>query len=179
MPSRDSAEIAAELRSGIVAIDGPSGAGKSSFADALTADLMALGRRFVLIRTDDYATWDRPAAWWPEFERDVLAPFGRSHDITYRPRIWSGATAEPGPPTTVRWAPLLIVEGVTSARRRMADRLDRAFWIGGPSAPERLERSVARDGEDQRDLLAAWQRWEDGWFPIDGTRDRCEPVALE
>ena len=171
-------EIAVGLRAGIVAIDGPSGAGKSGFADTLVAHLKGLGRRSVLIRTDDYATWRRPAAWWPEFERDVLAPFSRSHDVTYRPRVWDGDDAVPGPPTTVRWAPLLIVEGVTSARRSIADRLDRAFWIEGPGPAERLERSVARDGESQRALLADWQRWEGGWFAVDGTRARCEPVSL-
>ena len=65
---------------------------------------------------------------------------------------------------------------VTAARRAVAGRLTRAFWLDGPSAPERLARTVARDGADQRELLAAWQRFEDGWFAVDGTRARCEIV---
>ena len=48
-------ELAAEMVSGIVAIDGPSGAGKSTVADALVAKLTARGTGVVLIRTDDFA----------------------------------------------------------------------------------------------------------------------------
>ncbi|MFT3660394.1 MAG: hypothetical protein QM809_03055 [Gordonia sp. (in: high G+C Gram-positive bacteria)] len=164
------------FRNGILAIDGPSGSGKSSFADALVARLAELGRPPLLIRTDDYATWDRPASWWPELERDVLTPFSLGHDIAYRPRVWHCGEATVGPVRRRAWSPLLILEGVTSARRVLADRVDHAFWIDGPSAPERLERTVTRDGEAQRPLLAAWQRFESGWFAVDGTRARCDVI---
>lgn len=163
-----------ELRSGILAIDGPSGSGKSTFADALIARLGQLGRPALLIRTDDFATWDDPASWWPELEADVLAPFGRSHDVIYRPRIWSHGTARPGPEQHLRWAPLMVLEGVTSARQAIAGRLARALWIESSGAQQRLDRAVARDGEDQRELLAAWQRFEEGWFAVDRTPERCE-----
>lgn len=163
-----------ELGSGIVAIDGPSGAGKSTFADALVTGLARRGRSAVLIRTDDYATWDDPAAWWPELERDVLAPFHRGHDLAYRPRVWIDGVPRLGPVELLRWAPLLILEGVTSARAAIAERLARGFWLDGPDSAARLTRAVARDGEDQRPLLAAWQRFEEGWFAVDGTRNRCE-----
>ena len=165
-----------DLTSGIVAIDGPSGAGKSTFADALVAVLADRGRPAVLIRTDDYATWDDPASWWPELERDVIAPFRRNHDVAYRPRVWIDGVPRLGPVQLVRWAPLLIVEGVTAARSAIADRLDRAFWIDGPDSAARLSRAVGRDGEESRPLLAAWQRFEEGWFAVDGTRDRCDLV---
>ena len=56
-------ELAAELSSGVVAIDGPSGAGKSMIADALMSKLADRGTGAVLIRTDDFATWDNPVAW--------------------------------------------------------------------------------------------------------------------
>ncbi|UQE75338.1 (d)CMP kinase [Gordonia sp. PP30] len=167
-----------DLRSGIIAVDGPSGAGKSTFADALAARLSALGRRALLIRTDYYATWDDPAGWWPELERDVLAPFRRSHDISHHPRIWIDGVPHAGPAELVHWAPLLIIEGVTAARQAIADRLTHAFWLDGPPAEERLARTVARDGEDQRPNLAAWQHFEDGWFAVDGTRRRCEVVPV-
>lgn len=162
------------LQSGIIAVDGPSGAGKSTFADSLVSRLTELGRHCLLIRTDDYATWDEPASWWPELERHVLAPYRRSHDVAYRPRVWVDGVPHPGPERRLPWAPLLILEGVTSARRAIASRLDRALWIEGPDPVERLERSVASDGEDQRDHLAAWQRFEHGWFAVDDTRSRCE-----
>lgn len=167
------------LNRGLVAIDGPSGVGKSTFADALTERLTELGRPVLLIRTDEYATWDDPAAWWPELERDVLRPFRAGRDIVYRPRVWTGRDAEPGPPVTRRWAPLLIIEGVTSARRSVSAELAGAFWLQGPGRAERLARAVARDGAEDRDLFAAWQRFEQGWFAVDDTRARCMPLDVD
>ncbi|MFZ2509584.1 MAG: hypothetical protein WAW85_00625 [Gordonia sp. (in: high G+C Gram-positive bacteria)] len=167
-----------DLRSGLLAIDGPSGSGKSTFADALVGRLAELGQQTMLIRADHFATWDDPASWWPELEIDVLAPFQRSHDISYRPRIWDGSFAWPGPAQTVPWAPLLILEGVTAARAEVCGRAERMLWLDGPTAPERLDRTVARDGADQRERLAAWQRFEEGWFAVDRTRERCEIVDV-
>lgn len=167
-----------ELRDGILAIDGPSGSGKSTFADALASRLGQLGQQTILVRTDYFATWDDPASWWPELEADVLAPFLRSHGISFRPRVWEGGSARPGPAQTMPWAPLLILEGVTAARSAVRGRAKRMLWLDGPAAPERLDRTVARDGADQRELLAAWQRFESGWFAIDRTRERCELVDV-
>lgn len=166
-------ELAAEMVSGIVAIDGPSGAGKSTVADALVAKLTARGTGVVLIRTDDFATWDNPVAWWPELETDILAPFIRRRDYLYRPRVWHDGVPEIGPEVWLRWEPLLIIEGVSSARSRIADRLTYALWLDGGTAAERLERSVARDGEQSREPLARWQQFERGWFSVDDTRARC------
>nr|WP_245555575.1 (d)CMP kinase [Gordonia soli] len=165
--------MAAELHSGIVAIDGPSGAGKSTVADALVGRLRRRGVGVVLIRTDDYATWDDPVAWWPELETDILHSFVRRRDIRHRPRVWRDGVPEVGRPVWIRWEPLLIIEGVSSARRRIADRLDHALWLDGDTAPDRLERTVARDGEDSRADLQRWQRFEQGWFAVDETRARC------
>lgn len=166
-------ELAAEMISGIVAIDGPSGAGKSTVADALVAKLRARGTGVVLVRTDDFATWDNPVAWWPELESDVLHAFVRRHDYRYRPRVWVDGTPQIGDRIWYRWEPLLIIEGVSSARRSIADRLTYSLWLDGAPAPERLERAVARDGEESRAHLQRWQQFERGWFAVDRTRSRC------
>lgn len=166
-------ELADRLDFGIVAIDGPSGAGKSTVADMLVAKLRARGVGVTLVRTDDFATWDDPVAWWPELEDDVLHPFVRRRDFRYRPRVWEGGSATPGPRIWVEWQPLLIVEGVSSARRRIADRLRLALWLDGGTEADRLERTIARDGEQERAHLEAWQQFERGWFAVDGARDRC------
>ncbi|WP_026919739.1 AAA family ATPase [Gordonia shandongensis] len=165
------------LTEGVVAVDGPSGAGKSTFAAELVRALGDRGRRSVLISTDDFATWDDPAAWWPELERDILRAYERHHDYTYRPRVWVDGTPTVGPRVWIRWQPLLVIEGVTSARRRSAHRLAAALWIDGPSATERLRRAVARDGEADRGNLMRWQAFERGWFAVDGTRDRCTVIG--
>lgn len=166
-------DLAAEMVSGIVAIDGPSGAGKSTVADALVAKLHGRGTGVVLIRTDDFATWDNPVAWWPELESDVLQAFIRRHDYRYRPRVWRDGVPELGSRVWVRWEPLLIIEGVSSARRRISDRLTYALWLDGGTAEQRLGRTVARDGEGSRENLAHWQDFERGWFAVDRTRERC------
>ncbi len=167
-------DLAAETISGIVAIDGPSGAGKSTVADALVARLRARGTGVVLVRTDDFATWDNPVAWWPELETDVLHAFVRRHDYRYRPREWVDGVPQLGGRVWVRWEPLLVIEGVSSARRRIADRLSHALWLDGGDADARLERAVARDGESSRPLLQRWQQFERGWFAVDRTRERCK-----
>lgn len=166
-------ELAAEMISGIVAIDGPSGAGKSTVADALVAKLRARGTGVVLVRTDDFATWENPVAWWPELESDVLHSFVRRRDYRYRPRIWVDGRPEVGSRIWYRWEPLLVIEGVSAARRSIADRLTYSLWLDGASAPERLERAVLRDGEQSRPHLERWQQFERGWFAVDRTRDRC------
>lgn len=181
-PVTDPASVADQLIadgtvSGIIAVDGPSGSGKSTFADALVSRLDAQGVRSILIRTDDFATWDCPVSWWPELENDVLHAFTRGRDIEYRPRVWTGPVAQPGPLVWVRWQPLLIVEGVSSARHSMAARLACGLWLDGPSHAERLARTVARDGEAERVHLRRWQEFEDGWFAVDETRTRCRVVG--
>jgi len=166
-------ELAAELSSGVVAIDGPSGAGKSMIADALMSKLADRGTGAVLIRTDDFATWDNPVAWWHELEDDILRPFFRCRDYVYRPRVWHDGVPTIGRPVWVRWQPLLIIEGVSSARTSIAARLTRALWVDGGTDEQRLARAIARDGEVEREHLTRWQQFERGWFGVDRTRDRC------
>lgn len=165
--------LADEMSSGIVAIDGPSGSGKSTVADTLLRKLQERGTGVVLIRTDDFATWEEPASWWGQLEDDVLHPFIRRRDYRYRPRVWVDGIPGPGRPVWYRWEPLLIIEGVSAARSRIADRLTYALWLDGGSAQERLERTVARDGEADRENLQRWQEFERGWFAVDRTRARC------
>lgn len=160
---------------GIIAVDGPSGSGKSTFAAALVAQL---GHRAVLVGTDEFATWDNPVAWWPEFVAGVLAPFEVGEDLRYRPRSWHGDEAVHGPEVVREWRPVLVVEGVSSARRAVASQLSRAWWIDWGSPRQRLDAAVAREGEQSRAHLAAWQRFEDGWFAVDRTRQRCVVVDI-
>ncbi|MGB3302352.1 uridine kinase family protein [Gordonia sp. (in: high G+C Gram-positive bacteria)] len=165
------------LIEGAIAIDGPSGAGKSTFAAELVRAFADRSRASVLISTDDYATWDDPAAWWPELERDVLGAYERNHDYSYSPRVWVDGHPQPGPEQWVRWQPILIVEGVTCARRSSAHRFTQRYWLDGPDPEQRLARTVARDGEAERDHLTRWQHFEKGWFAVDKTRSRCEVLS--
>ncbi len=162
---------------GVIAIDGPSGAGKSTYARRLVDDLRADGARVALVRTDHYATWDDPVSWWPQLLEEVIEPLARGRDAFYRPLVWRDGVPSPGEEVRLPRAPLIVIEGVSSARRSFADGISLALWLDGGTAAERLERAVARDGEDCRAELRRWQEFERGWFAVDGTRERCVSVA--
>ncbi|BDD84605.1 hypothetical protein TPB0596_43680 [Tsukamurella pulmonis] len=174
----DAAAVLARLGApeGIVAIDGPSGAGKSTYAQRLVDDLRAGGARVALVRTDHYATWDDPVSWWPQLVAEVIDPLARGRNAFYRPMVWREGVPSPGEELRLPWAPLIVIEGVSSARRSFADRLSLGLWLDGGTAEQRLERAVARDGEVARDELVRWQEFERGWFAVDGTRERCTVV---
>jgi uridine kinase len=123
----------------LVAIDGPGGAGKSTFAARL-AD--ALGQVRV-VHTDDFASWDNPLNWWPRLEQQVLQPLGAGRTGRFQRYDWDRrALAEWHEVPAVG---VLILEGVSSARRAVAERLTYVVWI--QADPEvRLRRGLERDG---------------------------------
>jgi len=155
----------------LVAVDGPSGAGKSTFAKTLAAQLQA-----TLIPTDHFATWDDPVAWWPRLEA-VLDAIARNEPATYQMTDWSEGFPRPGEFRTIEPPEILIVEGVSAARRSIVDRLSYAVWVELEDAGERLERAVERDGEQSRRHLTKWQAFERGWFAVDRTKARADYVV--
>jgi hypothetical protein len=165
--------LAAPARLGtvrLVAIDGPSGSGKSSLADRLLAELPDAE----LVRTDDFATWDDPVAWWPRLVDGVLVPLQRGLPGRYRRTVWSDGVPRPGDHVTVRVPRVLLLEGVSSGRRSVRPRLSYLVWCEVFDAAERLARAVARDGEECREPLLTWQAFETGWFAVDGTREAAQ-----
>lgn len=159
----------------LLAIDGPSGSGKSTFADALVAELRARRVRTALVRTDHFATWDDPVGWWPRLELGVLQPLAVGRPGEYLPTSWG----EPAHRVAVEVPEVLVLEGVSSARRRVEPFVSLVVWVELASAAARLERAVARDGEGERGHLRDWQRFEQGWFAVDGTRGRAGAVVAE
>jgi uridine kinase len=76
---------------------------------------------------------------------------------------------------TADWAPL-IIEGLTCARREVADRLVCAIWVAAP-ATLRLERGIERDGETHRQLWLDSMQQEAAFFAADDTRSRADVRA--
>jgi hypothetical protein len=66
-----------------------------------------------------------------------------------------------------------------SARVAVAERLSFAVWVGGPDAATRLDRAVARDGEQNRTELRRWQEFEQRWFAVDRTEERAGLATSE
>lgn len=165
-------------RSRLVAVDGPSGSGKSTTADRLVAAVEARGIDVALVRTDHFATWDDPFDWWPRLEGEVLAVLAAGRPAHYRAMDWSDGDPVPRRPTVVAPADVIVLEGVSAARRAVTQRLSLAIWVEHPDRSVRTERAVARDGAAIREPLRAWQRAEDRWFAADGTRERAERVLI-
>ena len=149
----------------LVAIDGPSGSGKSTLADELATELGA-----TIIRTDDFATWDEPVAWWPRLRDGVLEPLALGREGRYTRTEWASGGPGPGEIITVNPPKVLLLEGVSAGRGSIRRRLSALIWCEVAGRGERLARAVARDGEQARRPLMAWQDFEVGWFAIDGTK---------
>jgi glycosidase len=154
----------------LVAIDGRGGAGKSAFAERLAR---ALGGA-PIVQTDDVASWEDPLGWWPRLKAEVLAPLSRGRIARYRAYDW--ATRTPGPSRAVRPADVVILEGVSSARAAVTDRLTYSIWIDAP-ADVRCRRGLERDGEAKRPEWERWMAEEDAFFARDSVRLRVDLVV--
>ncbi len=184
MPGRDdhlddlvAAVLAAPARLGdirLVAVDGPSGSGKTTLADRLRSALAAAGIPAATVRTDHFATWDDPFGWWPRLERDVLGPLAAGRPAVYAAMDWSDGPPVARTPVTVPPVDVVVLEGVSSARRAVADRLSLVVWVENPDRAQRAGRAIARDGEAIREPLRAWQDAEDAWFAVDRPADRAD-----
>ncbi|MFB9892264.1 uridine kinase family protein [Planobispora takensis] len=149
----------------VVAVDGPAGSGKTTFAGRLAS---ALGCR--VVHGDDFPVpWDEPPqAWFEQVEDRVLGPLSAGAPGGYRRYDWKrGAFAEW---VEVPVAPVLVLEGVSTARRGAPTAF--AVWVEAPRRL-RLARVLARDGAALEPRWHAWMRAEDEWFAADETRSRA------
>ena len=154
----------------MVAVDGPSGAGKSTVA-AVLADRLARVCSVAVVPTDHFATWADLVSWWPRLVDGVLVPLRDGRPGRYHPMDWSGGTPTlSATAIDIPVSDVLLVEGVSAGRRSVRPWLTFLVWVDLPDPAFRLARSVARDGERHRVALTAWQRFETGWFAVDGTR---------
>jgi uridine kinase len=151
----------------LVAVDGPGGAGKSTFADRFAA--AAEGKAFV-IRTDDFASAEEPINWWPRLLSEVIEPLVDGGSARFQRYDWS--TRQLAEWVSVPPRPVVIIEGVSSSRSQWSRYLTFSIWIE-TETEVRLERGLARDGED---MLAQWRAWmaaEDRHFHRDGARSKA------
>lgn len=153
----------------LVAVDGPGGAGKSTYAARLAEACDAQ-----VVHTDDFASWDNPTDWWPRLEEQVLGPIAANQVARYQCYDWTQRRFAEW--HTVHPGGVLILEGVSSARAAVRDRLSLTVWVETPRHI-RLERGLARDGADSEKL---WQRWmtdEEDHFATDRTREHADAVV--
>jgi uridine kinase len=150
----------------LVAVDGPSGAGKTLFALRLAKELDA-----PVVHTDDLLDgWDDQFTFWARLEELVLGPLRRGVTATYRRYLWRRGEFG-GSPVSVEPAPVVLLEGVSAARREIRPELSFTIFVSAP-ADLRLARALARDGDDSvafRAYLERWRAAEDRHFAEDGT----------
>lgn len=155
----------------LVAVDGPAGAGKTTFAGRLGARL-----RCQVIHSDDFPVpWEEgPGGWFHALESQVLRPLQEGLAGGFRRYDWvRGTYAEL---VTVPPAPVLIIEGVGTARASVAGLPAYTVWVEAPEEV-RLRRVLERDGPE---LEPRWREWfaaEQIWFAGDRTRERADLVV--
>ena len=158
----------------LVAVDGPSGAGKSWFARRLGAHLAAL-----VVHTDDLLDgWDDQFTFWERLEESVLGPLRAGRTATYRRYQWDRGRFG-GPPVIVEAAPVVLLEGVSAARRAIRPELSFVIFVDAPPRL-RLSRAVARDGDDSlayRAYLERWRAAEDRHFAEDRTAAHADLIV--
>ena len=166
----------------VVAIDGRSGAGKSTLAAGLAEKLDALvvsGDDFfaggMAVRADPPSVLAEDCIDWRRL-KGVLAELLASGEARFRPFDW---TAFDGglrrAHTVLRARPVIIVEGVYSARPELRDVVDLCVFVDVPHAV-RMRRLAAREGG-----IGAWERqWlgaEDWYFSHVLTPDHVDFVV--
>ena len=164
-------------------VDGPSGSGKSTFAQLWTSVLReqvppaGRGLSVLLFSSDLLATWADPFGWYDRFDADVLGPIAQGRDGRIQLTDWTSGEPRPGAWMAIPVVDVLILEGVSSGRQALGDRVGVSVWLKTPGRADRLERAVARDGESSRAQLAAWQDAEDEYFELDRPGNRADFLA--
>ena len=158
----------------LVAIDGPSGAGKTWFAGRLGVALDA-----PVIHTDHLLDgWDDQFTFWNRLEKQVLGPLRRGEPAEYQRYRWDlGGFG--GAPLHIDWSPVILLEGVSAARRAIRDEASLIVFVEAP--PElRLRRSIERDGDDSvayRKYLERWRERETEHFAAEGTAASADVIV--
>jgi uridine kinase len=155
----------------LVAVDGPSGAGKTVFAERLAERLNA-----AVVHTDDLLDgWGDQFTFWPRLEDKVLQPLRQGRAAEYQRYRWD----PPGfgdEAVRVEPAGVVVMEGVSSARRVIRPELSLAVFITAPPQV-RWSRVLARDGTADVAFAAYLERWraaEDRHFAADRTAEFAE-----
>ncbi|MBZ5741125.1 4-amino-4-deoxy-L-arabinose transferase [Nocardioides mangrovi] len=150
----------------LLCIDGPSGSGKTELAAAVSA----LVETPVVHMDDLYEGWDGLAAVDGQLE-SLLRPLSRGLPGGYRRYDWHArAFAET---VTVSPAPVVVVEGVGSGARTVADLVTVLVWVDA-DRDVRRRRGLERDGATFAPYWDAWEVAERERFARDRTSVRAD-----
>ena len=175
-------EVLAELGPlRVLAIDGGSSAGKTTLASRIPGA--------TVVHTDDIAWHHSRFGWEDLLVEHVIEPFRRGEAIGYRPPQWDLRGRE-GAVVVPAGAPLLVVEGVGSARPSLRPLVDAAIWVETDTSlrDERDEQRIAagetttsdKDAwlEEEVPFLAAQRAWELADVVVDGSFEHPTDVRV-
>ena len=137
----------------VVAVDGRQGSGKTTAAGRLAQAVPGA----VVVHTDDVAWWESFFGWDGLMAAGILLPARRGDAVRFRPPAWD-LRAREGAIEVPAGTPLLIVEGVGSARRSLSTLVDVAVWVQA-DRDEATRRGIDRDGGTP-EAAAFWEEWE-------------------
>jgi uridine kinase len=151
----------------VVGIDGAGAAGKTSLAITLAA---ASTTPAVVVRFDDFylpkarraplvhGHPPEPNFDWQRLRCEVLLPLSEGRPARYQRYDWDDDVLAEW--NDVPAEGLVVIEGVYVTRSQLRSFYDFRIWVQTPR-DVRLDRAVARDGEDARG------QWEDEWMPAE------------
>jgi uridine kinase len=143
----------------LVGIGGRGGAGKSTLARHVEGAQ--------IVSTDEF--WDGDGFELSRLRAEVFEPLVVGREARYT--SWDWAARRPGGARVVEPRGIVVVEGVCALHRMFRDDYDVRVWVETPYET-RLERGVARDGEEAR------ATWVERWMPMeDRYVERDDPVS--
>lgn len=153
----------------LVCVDGPAGSGKTTLAAAVAA----LAPEAVVVHTDELLEgWSGLPGLAASIEA-LLRPLAEGRRGRWRRWDWHASgwaethEVEPGG--------LLVLEGAGSWAPAYAALVGCLAWVEA-DPHTRLDRGIARDGEQMRADLLQWRRDEDELHARLGTRDHADLV---
>lgn len=152
---------AADSRRGLtlVGIGGRGGAGKSTLARLIPGAQV--------VGTDEF--WDGSEFVLTRLRREVVDPLLEGAVARFHGFDWAAGREAPDL-RLVRPEGIVVIEGVCALHRMFRDDYDVRAWVDAPREL-RLERGVARDGEEAR------HRWESVWMPSEERYiERDDPI---
>jgi energy-coupling factor transporter ATP-binding protein EcfA2 len=161
------AQQPATLGSGkLICIDGPSGSGKTT----LTERILRLVPATVVHADQLCPGWDGlPAV--PSILTALLRPLAEGRTGHYRE--WDWIRDRLAETVAVEPAPVLIVEGLGTGARALADWTTTLVWMDAEVSARRT-RAFERDGEYFRDQWAPWAAAEAAYFAAEGVQERAD-----
>ncbi|MFY1672825.1 hypothetical protein ACN27G_23155 [Plantactinospora sp. WMMB334] len=129
-----------------------------------------------VVNTDDLLDgWADQFTFWHRLDEWVLAPLRAGLPGRYRRYDWTrGRFGDDW--IVVPPAPVLVLEGVSSARSAVAAELTLGVFVTAPAELCRA-RTLARDGAALLPQLDTWRRGERAHFAADRTAERAERVV--